>query len=101
MGSLRPWGNAIRPVDVPADAVVRVLRVPPELAGTRIDVFLTSQLRNTSRTRAKLIAEKAVYSLDGKKRRANDRVLADERLAVWRIPPDESDHAVDLPALYE
>lgn len=88
-------------MDVPAEAVVRVLRVPPELAGMRIDVFLSSQLRNTSRTRAKLIAEKAVYSLDGKKRRANDRVLADERLAVWRIPPDESDRAVDLPTIYE
>jgi 23S rRNA pseudouridine1911/1915/1917 synthase len=43
----------------------------------------------------------ALYRLAGKKRRANDRVLADERLAVWRIPPDESDHAVDLPTLYE
>src|SRR5689334_10047002 len=101
MASTRPWGRAVRPVDLPADAVVRVLRVPPESAGMRIDVFLSSQLRNTSRTRAKLIAEKSVYSLDGKKRRANDRVIADERLAVWRIPPDESDRAVDLPTLYE
>ena len=67
----------------------------------RIDVFLSSQLRNTSRTRAKLIAEKSVYTLEGKKRRANDRVVADEHLAVWRVPPDEADTAVELPTLYE
>lgn len=67
----------------------------------RIDVFLSCQLRNTSRTRAKLIAEKSVYTLDGRKRRANDRVAADEQLAVWRVPPDEADRAVELPTLYE
>jgi 23S rRNA pseudouridine1911/1915/1917 synthase len=97
----RPWKTAIRPDDVPDEAIVRVFRVPPELAGMRVDVFLSSQLRNTSRTRAKIIAEKAVYTLEGKKRRANDRVLADEQLAVWRTPPDESDSAADLPMLYE
>lgn len=99
--SNRPWKTAARPEDVPPNAIVRVLRVPPELAGMRVDVFLSSQLRNTSRTRAKLIAEKSAYTLDGKKRRANDRVLADERLAVWRVPPDEADDVVDLPTLYE
>jgi 23S rRNA pseudouridine1911/1915/1917 synthase len=97
----RPWKHATKPDDAPPNAIVRVFRVPPELAGMRIDVFLSSQLRNTSRTRAKLIAEKGVYTLDGKKRHANDRVAADEQLAVWRAPPDESDKAVDLPTLYE
>jgi 23S rRNA pseudouridine1911/1915/1917 synthase len=99
--SNRPWKTAVRPEEVPPDAIVRIIRVPPELAGMRVDVFLSSQLRNTSRTRAKLIAEKSAYTLDGKKRRANDRVIADERLAVWRVPPDEADTAVDLPTHYE
>jgi len=97
----RPWRNAVRPDGVPAEAVVRVFRVPPELAGMRLDVFLSSQLRNTSRTRAKLIAEKSAYTLDGKKRHANDRVIADEQLAVWRVPPEEADRAAPLPTLYQ
>jgi 23S rRNA pseudouridine1911/1915/1917 synthase len=97
----RPWKTATRPSGVAEGAIVRVFRVPPELAGTRVDVFLTSQLRNTSRTRAKLIAEQSVYSLDGRKLRANDRVHAEDHLAVWRMPPDESDRPVDLPVLYE
>jgi 23S rRNA pseudouridine1911/1915/1917 synthase len=80
---------------------VRVVRVPPEAAGARVDVFLSSQLRNTSRTRAKVIAEQSVYTLEGRKVRANDRVRAEEHLALWRVPPDEADLPVDLPILYE
>lgn len=101
MALRRPWKKAVRPDDLPPNAIVRVFRVPPELAGMRVDVFLSSQLRNTSRTRAKLIAEKGVYTLDGKKRWANDRVLPDEWLAVWRAPPDESDQPAPLPTLYQ
>lgn len=97
----RPWKTATRPPGVPEGAVVRVFRVPPESAGMRVDVFLSSALRNTSRTRAKLIAENGVYTLAGRKVRANDRVKAEEHLAVWRIPPDEPDEAVPLPILYE
>jgi 23S rRNA pseudouridine1911/1915/1917 synthase len=97
----RPWKTAARPADVPDGAIVRVLRVPPESAGMRVDVFLASELRNTSRTRAKLIAERGVYTLAGKKLRANDRVRAEDHLAIWRVPPDEIDSPVDLPTLYE
>jgi 23S rRNA pseudouridine1911/1915/1917 synthase len=97
----RPWKTAARPEAVAENAVVRVLRVPPEAAGTRVDVFLSAQLRNTSRTRAKLIAENGAYTLDGRKLRANDRVRAEEHLAVWRLPPDEIDAAVELPVVYE
>lgn len=67
----------------------------------RVDVFLSAQLRNTSRTRAKLIAEQSVYTFEGKKLRGNDRVRADMQLAVWRVPPDEADSPVDLPVLHE
>jgi len=97
----RPWKTATRPTGVAENAIVRVLWVPPEAAGTRVDVFLSSQLRNTSRTRAKLIAENGAYTLDGRKLRANDRVRGDEHLAVWRIPPDEMDRAVELPVVHE
>ncbi len=97
----RPWKAATRPPDVEDAAIVRVFRVPPEAAGTRVDVFLSSQLRNTSRTRAKRIAERAVYTLDGRKLRGNDRVRVDDHVAVWRLPPDEADDPVSLPVVYE
>jgi 23S rRNA pseudouridine1911/1915/1917 synthase len=55
---IRPtWRDATRPPGVSEDAIVRMFRVPPEQAGMRVDVFLAFVLRNTSRTRAKLIAE--------------------------------------------
>lgn len=96
-----PWKTAVRPEGVSEEAVCRVFRVPPEAAGMRLDVFLTSQLRNTSRTRAKLIADQGVYTLDGRKLRSNDRVRGEDQLAVWRRPPDEADAPVELPVLHE
>lgn len=96
-----PPAPALRPAEVPPDAFVRVFRVPPELAGMRVDVFLSTQLRNTSRTRAKLIAEKGVYTLEGRKLRANDRVRPEDHLAVWRAPIDEVDEPLAVPVLYE
>jgi len=96
----RPWKTATRPPGVEPLAVVRVFRVPPEAAGTRVDVFLSSQLRNTSRTRAKLIADRSVYTIDGRKLRPSDRVRGEEHLAVWRLPPDEADEPAELPTLY-
>jgi 23S rRNA pseudouridine1911/1915/1917 synthase len=78
-----------------------MFRVPPEQAGMRVDVFLAFVLRNTSRTRAKLIAEKNVYTAEGKKRQANDRVRAEDIIAVWRVPPDEADPVSPLPVVYE
>src|SRR5689334_15759110 len=96
----RPWKTATRPADVEPLAVVRIFRVPPEAAGTRVDVFLSTQLRNTSRTRAKLIADRSVYTIDGRKLRPSDRVRGEDHLAVWRLPPDEADEPADLPTLY-
>lgn len=92
---------AVRPEGVAADAFVRVFRVPPEQAGKRVDVFLSTQLRNTSRTRAKLIAEKGAFTLDGRPLRASDRLRSEDRIAIWRAPIEETDEAPDLPILYE
>ncbi len=68
----------------------------------RLDVFLQSQLRNTSRTRARAIIENSAYSPDGRHLRASDRVKAEERIALWR-PPFEDDEEVSspLPVVYE
>jgi 23S rRNA pseudouridine1911/1915/1917 synthase len=67
----------------------------------RVDVFVQSQLRNTSRTRARAIVENSAYTPEGRRLRANDRVRGEDRIALWRpqFEPDEGD--VALPILYE
>ena len=93
--------DVTRPGGVPEDAIVRVLRVPPESAGLRLDVFLSAALRNTSRTRAKLIAEHSAYCPRGRHRKASERLRAEDRIALWRRPIDDADPEVELPVLYE
>jgi len=85
---------------MPEDAILRVFRVPAECAGMRLDVFIQSQLRNTSRTRARAIVERGAYSFEGKRLRPNDRVRTDDRVALWR-PQFEEPEDVPLPVVYE
>ena len=56
----------VRPHDVDPDAIVSVFRVPPEVAGMRLDLFLQSQLRRTSRTRTQEIIRLSAYDATGK-----------------------------------
>jgi len=90
----------VRPSGVAEDAIVRVLRVPPEEAGVRLDVFLSGALRNTSRTRAKLIAEASAFSPEGRRRKGSDRLRAEDRIVLWRRPVDDADPIVELPIVY-
>ena len=91
----------VRPDDVEPGAIMRVMRVPPELAGTRVDRFLQGQLRATSRTRSQLIIQNAAFTPDGKRLKKNHRVQAEERVILWRPPWDEIAPIVDLPVVYE
>lgn len=90
----------VRPAGVHEDAILKVYRVPAECAGMRLDVFMRTQLRNTSRTRARAIIEQSAHAADGRALRANDRVKADERIALWREPFEELEE-IALPVLYE
>jgi 23S rRNA pseudouridine1911/1915/1917 synthase len=92
--------TVIRPSGVPDDAIVRVLRVPPENAGLRLDVFLSGALRNTSRTRAKRIAEHSAFCPAGKPRKPSERLQAEDRIVLWRPPVDDADPEIDLPVVY-
>lgn len=92
--------DPILPEGMPPDAILRVFRVPAECAGMRLDVFLQSQLRNTSRTRARAIVERGAYSFGGKRLRPNDRVRIDDRVALWR-PQFEEPEDVPLPIVFE
>jgi 23S rRNA pseudouridine1911/1915/1917 synthase len=95
-----PEAPPIRPPGVHEDAILKIYRVPAECAGMRLDVFLRTQLRSTSRTRARAIIEQSAHAADGRALRANDRVKADDRIALWREPFEELDD-VPLPVLYE
>lgn len=90
----------VRPAGVHEEAILKIYRVPAECAGMRLDVFMRTQLRNTSRTRARAIIEQSAHSADGRALRANDRVRTDERIALWREPFEEIDE-IPLPVVYE
>jgi 23S rRNA pseudouridine1911/1915/1917 synthase len=90
----------VKPAGVHADAILKVYRVPAECAGMRLDVFLRTQMRNTSRTRARAIIEQSAHAADGRALRANDRVQANQAIALWREPFEELDE-IALPAVYE
>ena len=92
--------TVIRPSGVPDNAIVRVLRVPPEDAGIRLDVFLSGALRNTSRTRAKRIAEHSAFCPEGKRRKPSERLHAEDRIVLWRPPVDDADPEIELPIVY-
>jgi 23S rRNA pseudouridine1911/1915/1917 synthase len=90
-----------RPVEVAEGSIVSVFRVPPEVAGQRLDVFVHSQLHRTSRTRTQEIIRKSAYDADGNRLRPNDRVRAEQHVFLWRAPWDETPVPVDVPILFE
>ena len=67
----------------------------------RLDVFLQSQLRNTSRTRARAIVENSAYTIDGRQRRPNDRVRGEEHVVLWRPAFEDDEPEVEIGILYE
>jgi 23S rRNA pseudouridine1911/1915/1917 synthase len=91
----------IRPSTVDPEAILRVVRVPSEAAGTRLDVFLMSQLRRTSRTRARAIIEQSAYSPQGKRLSASDRVRPGQVVVLWREPFESDDEQPPLRVAYE
>ena len=90
-----------RPNDVDDDAVLSVFRVPKELAGIRCDVFMSTQLKNTSRTRAKEIVRFAAHLTDGARVKPNARLAAEQYVVLWRPPWDDVEIPRELPILYQ
>jgi 23S rRNA pseudouridine1911/1915/1917 synthase len=90
-----------RPSGVALGSVVSVFRVPPEVAGQRLDVFLQSQLRRTSRTRTQVILRGSAFDDEGRPLRKNDRVYAEQRILLWRPPWDEAPVPTEIPVLFE
>ncbi|HEV8549924.1 MAG TPA: pseudouridine synthase, partial [Polyangiaceae bacterium] len=91
----------VRPAEVPEGAIRRVLRVPPDAAGQRLDIFVQAQLRRTSRTRAQRIVEKSAFDALGKRMRSSDRVREGAIILLWREPFESDEAQPPLPVLYE
>jgi 23S rRNA pseudouridine1911/1915/1917 synthase len=67
----------------------------------RLDRFVQTQLRATSRTRTQLIVELGAFTTEGAPLKKNHRVRAEERIALWREAWDEPHTDVELPIVYE
>jgi 23S rRNA pseudouridine1911/1915/1917 synthase len=103
-GTTGPFGRGIAPVRpeaVPEGSVVTVMRVPPESAGMRLDRFVQTQLKRTSRTRAQQIVAAGCYAPDARPLQGNDRVRAEQYILLWRPPWDEKAPDVEVPVIYE
>ncbi len=90
-----------RPAGVSAGAILRRLRVSAEHAGQRLDVFVQTQLRHTSRTRAQRIIAGSAYDALGRRVKASDRVREGEEILLWREPFEDDEEQPPLPVLYE
>jgi 23S rRNA pseudouridine1911/1915/1917 synthase len=90
-----------RPPSIDGAAVLTVLRVPPENEGMRLDRFVQSQLKRTTRTRAQFIIEKSAFTPEGRPHQKADRVRSEQWICLWRAPWDEAFTDTELPILYE
>jgi 23S rRNA pseudouridine1911/1915/1917 synthase len=81
--------------------VLSVFRVPPEVAGQRLDLFLKAQFTRASRTRAQFIVRASAYDVRGKRLRPGGRVVAHQIVLLWRAPWDEAIAPTEVPILYE
>ncbi|MFO0678537.1 MAG: RluA family pseudouridine synthase [Polyangiaceae bacterium] len=90
-----------RPDGVAPDAVVSVFRVPAEVAGQRVDVFLQNQLKRTSRTRAQEILRVSGYDGRGHRLRPSSRVQEGQTIVLWRAPWDETPVPTVVPIVHE
>jgi 23S rRNA pseudouridine1911/1915/1917 synthase len=67
----------------------------------RVDRFVQTQLKRTSRTRAAAIVARGAYSPEARRLRGGDRVQAEQCILLWREPWDEQAPAVPIPILHE
>lgn len=67
----------------------------------RLDRFLSHELRQTSRTRARAIVEASAYSWDGRRLRPSDRVRAEQQVVLWRPALDEEPPPHEIEILFE
>lgn len=67
----------------------------------RVDVFVQSQLRNTSRTRAHDIVQKTAYSPSGRRFKPSDRIKLDDEVVLWRPSLNEDETPFEFKIVFE
>jgi 23S rRNA pseudouridine1911/1915/1917 synthase len=67
----------------------------------RVDVFVQSQLRNTSRTRARAIVENSAFTPTGRPLRPSERLRSEDRIVLWRPQFEEEDDLFELLVVHE
>jgi len=88
----------------PAAPERRALAIPPDLAGTRLDVALTRLAPDLSRARVQRLLEEGRVLLDGRPAKASARLRGGEAVALELPPPPPSSltpEALPLAVLHE
>lgn len=101
MGRIRLPQPPKRPAEVDEAAVLSVFRVPDDAGGMRLDHYLRSELRRTSRSRAHAIIRASAHDVDGRKLRPGSRVRPGNLIVLWRPPWDETVVPTEIPVVYE
>jgi 23S rRNA pseudouridine1911/1915/1917 synthase len=72
---------------MPAEAqALRVMKVPPEASGQRLDAFLAQQLENVSRSRVQLLLDQRGVEVDGKYAKASHKLRGGEKISILADP---------------
>lgn len=101
MGRIKLEKRPTRPEGVEEGAVLSVFRVPDTSGGMRLDHYLRSELRRTSRARAHAIISASAYDLEGRRLRPGSRVRPGALIVLWRAPWDEAIVPTHVPIVYE
>ncbi|MFO0646308.1 MAG: RluA family pseudouridine synthase [Polyangiales bacterium] len=96
----RPKPAFVRPEGVPDDALTSIFTVNPELAGHRLDRWLSIELPRLTRTRAQRIVESWAFDASGRQLRPSHRVRDGEVIVVFRPRWEEPEAPRDVPVLH-
>ena len=64
----------------------RILLVPPDAAGQRLDQFLTANLEDVSRSRVQLLVDQGDVRMDGAAPKASHKLRGGERIEITGEP---------------
>jgi 23S rRNA pseudouridine1911/1915/1917 synthase len=65
---------------------LKVMEVPREASGQRLDAFLTQQLENVSRSRVQLLLDQRGVEVDGKHAKASHKLRGGEKISILGDP---------------
>ncbi len=90
-----------RPAHIDPEFLELTFRVAREYAGWRADRFVANRIPRLSRTRVQRILKKFAFDEDGKQVKPNRVLREDEKITVYKMPPDEPDTPRHFGVIYE